>query len=70
MVSKWIPKIALKSLGFDKQSVAFDTKSNGNYKKSTRNHENIVMKSIAFDKKSVASYPKSNKNYRKSMRNQ
>ena len=33
---------------------SFDTKSNGNYRKSITIHSENVVKSIAFDKKSIA----------------
>ena len=52
----------MTSIAFDKQSIAFDTKS-GNYRKLTRNRKEVVRKSIALDENSKA-------NYRKSMRNQ
>ena len=43
----------MKSIAFDKKSTEVDTKSNENYRRSTRHHEEIAMKSIAFDKKSI-----------------
>ena len=43
----------MKSIAFDKKSTEVDTKSTGNYRRSTRHHEVIAMKSIAFDKKSI-----------------
>ena len=43
-----------------RKSIAFDTKSNGNYKKSTTIHEEIAGKSIVFDEKSIAVDTKSN----------
>ena len=53
---------------FDRKLIAFDTKSNGNYRNSKRNHQEIVMKSQAFEKKSVAFDTKSIRNYKKSAR--
>ena len=41
----------MTSIAFDKRSVAFDTISNGNYRRSRRHHEEVAMKSAAFDKK-------------------
>ena len=43
----------MKSIAFDKKSVAFDTTSNGNYRRSARHHEEIARKSMACDKNSV-----------------
>ena len=54
----------MKSIAFDKTSVAFDTKSNGNYRKSTRHHDEIALKSILLDKKSLEVDAKSIGNYR------
>ena len=59
----------MKSQAFDKKSIAFDTKSNGNYKNSTIIQKKMAGKSIAFDKKSVAFDTNSNENYRKSIKN-
>ena len=53
----------MKSIAFDKKSTEVDTKSIGNYRRSTRHHEVIAMKSIAFDKNSVTFDTKSNGNY-------
>ena len=44
------------------KSTAFDTKSDGNYRKPKRNHQEIAMKSIAFDTKSIEVDTKSIKN--------
>ena len=44
----------MKSLEFDRKSIAVDTKSNENYRTSIRHHYEIAMISEAFDKKSVA----------------
>ena len=44
-----------------------DTKSNGNYRRSIRNQEQIALKSIAFDKKSIAFDTKSIGNESKSI---
>ena len=44
--------------------IAFDTKSNGNYRTPIRNQQEIAKKSIAFDKRSVAFDTKSNGNYK------
>ena len=41
----------MKSMAFDKKSTEVDTKSIGNYRRSTRHHEEIAMRSVAFDKK-------------------
>ena len=38
------------------KSTAFDTKSDGNYRKPIRNHQEIVVKLVAFDKKSISQY--------------
>ena len=54
----------MKSIAFDKKLIAFDTKSNGNYRTPIRNQSEIDMKSLAFDKKSVAFDTKSNGNYK------
>ena len=43
----------MKSTAFDNKSIKVDEKSNGNYRRSTRHHEEIAMKSIAFDKQSI-----------------
>ena len=59
----------MKSIAFDKKSTEVHTKSNENYRRSTRHHEEIAMKSIAFDKKSVAFDTKSRGNYRKPTKN-
>ena len=39
---------------FDEKSIAVDTKSNENYRKSIRHHYEFAMMSVAFHKKSVA----------------
>ena len=44
----------MKSIAFDEKSIAVDTKSNKNYRKSIRHHYEIAMISVAFHKKSVA----------------
>ena len=41
----------MKSIAFDKNSIAFDTKSNGNFRKSIGIQQELVRKSLAFDKK-------------------
>ena len=53
----------MKSIAFDKKSTEVDTKSNKNYRRSTRHHEEIAMKPIAFDRNSVTFDTKSHGNY-------
>ena len=55
----------MKSLAFEKKSIAFDTKPNENQQKSIRIQQDIARKLITFDKKSLAFDAKSNGNYRK-----
>ena len=57
-------------VAFDWKSTAFDTKSNGNYKKSIRNQMEPPVTLIAFDKKSTAFDTKPDGKYRNSTRNQ
>ena len=57
-------------VAFDKKSTAFDTKSNGNYKKSIRNQMDTPVKLTASDKKATAFDTKPDGKYRKSTRNQ
>ena len=47
-------EVARNLLTFDKKLIAFDTKSKGNCRTSTRILKANVMKSIAFDTKSAA----------------
>ena len=68
-------EIARRSIAFDKNFVAFDTKSKRNCRTSTRNlgnqqksiriQQDIARQLITFDKKSLAFDAKSNGNYRK-----
>ena len=55
----------MKPNACDKKSVAFDTKSNENYRKSIRNREKFARKSIAFDEKLTALNTKSDGIYKK-----
>ena len=47
-------EIVGKSIAFDEKSIAVDTNSNENHRKSIRHHYEIAMVSVAFHKKSVA----------------
>ena len=49
----------MKPLAFDKKSIAFDTKSNGNYRKTIGIQQEVASKALAFDKTSIASDTKS-----------
>ena len=53
-------EIARKSTAFDKSSIAFDTKSNGNYRKSIGIQQEVARISLAFDKKLILFDTKSN----------
>ena len=58
-------EIVGKSIAFDEKSIAVDTKSNKNYRKSIRHHYEIAMISVAFHKKSVAFDTKSKRKLQK-----
>ena len=59
----------MKSIAVDRKLIAFDTKSNGNYRRSIRNQQEVGRTSIAFYKTSIAFDAKSNGNCRTSTRN-
>ena len=55
----------MKSIAFNKKSIAFHTKIHENYRKSIRIHQKIAMKSIALNRKSVALDTKTNGHLKK-----
>ena len=60
----------MKSIAFEKKSIAVDTKPNENQQKSIRIQQDIARKLITFDKKPLTFDAKSNGNHRKAIRNQ
>ena len=55
----------MKAIAFDEKSIAVDTKSKENCRKSIRHHYEIDMISVAFHKKSVAFDTKSKRKLQK-----